>query len=564
MLARTLLAFLLAGTLAHFSLLAVAANRLDWDHFLTSMEVDRRGWLVDAELPLWSYQFCGGTTRIGDPQTYGLSPLFLVVLLLGSFWGAKVALLLSALVGLYYTKRLIELVATEEAGPKPPDVLCYALASLFILNNHYLWHLLVGHYTFSTEFYGLGILYYTLRGYRHGLRRTEFLAGTAIAWQHYSGAPFHSTVYFLAPALGSFALYALGDKVLLWQRRSATARLPGRRPLHAVAFHLAGALLASYRLYHIWHYHRLFPRLREGPATEVVGLLSILTQHLVPTLGPRYAFDFAAPGPWEIHEYSAFSLSTLLCVAAGAIWAWRRVTRGRAAGRFTDDGLSLRVFLPIYFLASVSLSVGDFSSLAPFSLLNRLMAPNVVRGVGRFAIGVTLSACLALGVLLRAEGRAARRYGAALATGLLVLLNLNLSTFHLLADVPRTREFALLPGSDVPEMRTLFTGETFDGATSYMFAPARLGVAIIHCYNSLPREAVLADVPVRAPSFIDTEINSPSAACLRESYFTQRRIHVAPSCPRETCLYVSGRNLYDRQPELRYNPLHRRYCWYRD
>jgi hypothetical protein len=562
MLARRLLPFLLAATLAHFSLLAVAANRHDWDHFLTSMEVDRRGWLVDREPPLWSYQFCGGVSRIGDPQTYGLSPLFLVVLLLGSFWGAKVALLLSAAVGLYYTKKLIELFAMEGAGTRPADTFCYALAALFILNNHYLWHLLVGHYTFSTEFYGLGILYYTLRGCRHGLRRTEFLAGTLIAWQHYSGAPFHSTVYFLAPALGSFALYALADQVVLWWRPAA-ANGP-RRPLHAVAFHVTGALFASYRLYHIWHYHRLFPRVREGPATEVLGALAVLTQHLVPTIGVRYAFDFAAPGPWEIHEYSAFSLTTLLCIVAGGIWAWRRVMRPHASAPGTAGGLPLGVFLLIYALVSVSLSCGDFSPLAPFSLLNRLLAPNVVRGVGRFGIGVTLSACLVLGALLREEGRALGRYGAALGSALLVLLNLNLSTFHLLADVPRTRAFATLPDSEVREMRALFTAEVFDGATSHMFAPARLGLGIIHCYNSLPREAVLADVAVPGPSFIDTEVNNPSVACLQESYFTQHRVQVAPTCPRETCLYISGRNLYHHQPELRYNPRRRRYCWYRD
>jgi hypothetical protein len=69
----------------YFAIFITLSNQFDWDYFFTTAEVDLRAWLADHELPLWSYQFCGGVTRIGDPQAFGLSPLFLPVFLFGSY-----------------------------------------------------------------------------------------------------------------------------------------------------------------------------------------------------------------------------------------------------------------------------------------------------------------------------------------------------------------------------------------------------------------------------------------------------------------------------------------------
>ena len=73
--------------LSFLSLAAIIcmSNQLDWDYFYTTAEADLRSLLVYGELPLWSYQFCAGVTRIGDPQALSLSPLFLFVLLAVEF-----------------------------------------------------------------------------------------------------------------------------------------------------------------------------------------------------------------------------------------------------------------------------------------------------------------------------------------------------------------------------------------------------------------------------------------------------------------------------------------------
>ena len=180
--------FAVGVCLLAFGAYVILCNGFDWDVFLSFSEVDRRSWALDYRAPLWSYQLCAGVNRIGDPQAFGLSPLFLVVILFGSFWGTKLALLVSAAAGMYFTTRLLALFGEPAARGTVPRAPLLTLAALFITSNFFLWHLLVGHFTFVSFFFGLGIIFYTLEGYLHGLGRKDLLIGSLVAWQHYSVA----------------------------------------------------------------------------------------------------------------------------------------------------------------------------------------------------------------------------------------------------------------------------------------------------------------------------------------------------------------------------------------
>jgi hypothetical protein len=92
--------------LAAFALFIALSNEFDWDYFFASAESERRSWLIDHQAPLWSYQFCAGTSRIGDPQAFGLSPLFVPILIFGSVWGWKILIVISAVIGWLYARLL--------------------------------------------------------------------------------------------------------------------------------------------------------------------------------------------------------------------------------------------------------------------------------------------------------------------------------------------------------------------------------------------------------------------------------------------------------------------------
>ena len=98
--ATHLLMFFLLGFI-----LAVS-HSFDWDYFYTSFEADLQSWFRDFAAPTWSYSFCGGSPRIADPQAFGLSPVFTVIMIFGPVLGAKLIYLGLSILG-YFSLRSI-------------------------------------------------------------------------------------------------------------------------------------------------------------------------------------------------------------------------------------------------------------------------------------------------------------------------------------------------------------------------------------------------------------------------------------------------------------------------
>ena len=139
------------------TLLLVCINHYDLYAFYALAEVDYRSWWLDHELPLWSYQLCAGISRIADPQAFGLSPFFVLVLLFGSFWGVKLLVLSSLALGVFFTAPLFELFHRHDSGQALDRRIYITLALLFVCGNFFMWHLLVGHVTFSVILLALGL-----------------------------------------------------------------------------------------------------------------------------------------------------------------------------------------------------------------------------------------------------------------------------------------------------------------------------------------------------------------------------------------------------------------------
>jgi hypothetical protein len=347
-----------ALNLLAFAGFVILSNWFDWDHFLSFSEVDRRSWVLDHRAPLWSYQLCAGITRIGDPQAFGLSPLFMAVILFGSFWGTKLAVLVSAAVGLYFTTKLLALFADFATHTPAPRASLLSLATLFVTSNFFLWHLLVGHFTFVSVFFALGIIFYTLQGYLHGLRRRDFLIGALVVWQHYSGGFFHSTAYLLVPFFIAFSLFAALAASPGVPAALSLPRPHGRRLVHAASFHLCGLAIASYKLVAVWHQQHAYPRFA-GVAPEQTSLWQLLVYQLIPTVGPRWLIPLESH--WDIHESSVFSLLSAALMLLGARWGYTRIRRCDEEPRPPRHPLTGLVVL--FCLISASLGAGGVLAL---------------------------------------------------------------------------------------------------------------------------------------------------------------------------------------------------------
>jgi hypothetical protein len=550
---------------AVFASFVVVCNGFDWDLFLAFNEVDRRAWVLDRTPPLWSYQLCAGVTRVGDPQASGLSPLFLLVVLTGSFWGTKLHVIVCAAAGLYFTTRLLDLFAQCGGNDGHARRGSLTLAALFVTSNYFLWHLLLGHVNFASFYLALGIVFYTLKGYLQGLGRSDLLIGVLVTWQHYSGPFFHSMVYLLVPFFAAFGLYLAATSVPGFGLTAGLRPGARRRIAAAACFHALGLLLASYKLIAVWGYQSAFPR-DASADREAIGLGQLFAYQVMPTRGPEWLIPVGFTGRFDLHEYSAFSLLPfvlLLLVLRGI------VDRRRApSGRSHPPALALGLFVSLYFAITCVLALGDFSAYAPFTLLNEKLLQNSVRIASRFGVGLTLSLALACTLLLRRLGGSALSPGVC---GLLLLLQLlDIASFSWLLDPSHTRQLASLASGGRREMNELVMvqrgdvrlGHELETATASRMYPAlRSGLGVINCWNPLERPSVLSDPPPGGTyRLISDRVGFPGLRCIEESHFTQNEIRIAASCPETVCLNIGSLNLRRPPPRVSFHPGHRRFC----
>jgi len=561
---------IIVATFVLISGYVVFCNWFDWDLFLSFSEVDRRSWLLDGEPPRWSYQLCSGISRIGDPQSFALSPLFLVVLLFGTFWGSKLAAIFSIAFGLYASAALFELLAGGPGGLRISRVSLYTLALLFVASNFFLWHLLVGHLNFINFYFALGIIFYTFKGFLVGLKPSDLVLGVLITWQHYSGFPFHSTAYLLVPFFLAFSLFVAW--VVIPARASG---LPGERgywerATAAASFHVLGILLAFYKLIPVWRYQQSFPRTLPDES-ELVSVIQFLSYHAIPTWGGRWLVPLDQTGNWALHEYSAFSLLLPVVLVSVCRLVWRRLRRTtRHLGDFRERH-AVAPFVVIYLVVSSAFALGDFSVFAPFTLVNHYLFDDALRAVGRFNVGVTLSLALACILLLRRLGPAGFSPGfRLLLVGMLVL---NICGFSWMLSWPRAAFFWAVPEVGRSEMRVLrkidlfppgsrlHKGNELDPAnSSQMYPVLRAGQGVINCYNPLQRPRPSHRPSALALPLIDASFGSPGKRCIKESYYTQNRLRIAPSCPSEVCLNISWLNPDEGESGIHYDEGRGQFC----
>lgn len=467
-----------------FALLVFFSNHGDWDIFATSAAVDLRAW-VTGELPVWSNQYCAGSSRIADPQGIGFNPVFVLVLLFGPILGLKAILILAAAIGFYFTKKIAELYDCKNSS---------LIALLFVSSSYLLWHFHVGHVSFYNYYLASGIAYYFLKGSSADPSRTDQIMLFAITLSYFLGGFYHSTMFFLLPVL-SIVFFS---------------RLRNFRFRVLVPFALA-IVAAMPRLYFVFAYQASNPRTIAHPA-ETLGALNIIAFHTVPVFTDAVA-DFLTDGlRWGIHEYSNFSLLFVLAL-------------------FVLFRQKQKAYVYFLLLAGTLLSLGNFSDYSPFTILNKYIFANSVRVPSRFQY-VLLFAYL----LIVSRFHFQRKTLLSVCFLQILTVTIFFGRFSppddiFVSSVAKTRQ------QEVAYIQ-LFTGDRGN-----MLRVIRDGVGIINCYNPLMLRYQNTTRFRGKRHFLITD----NEECLAKSYFTQNTIHIDDSCPEKICTYLTDPSHKDFQ-----------------
>lgn len=567
---------LTAATFLLFFCFISLTNYMDWDHFFTSAETDWHSWIIDHQLPLWSNQYCGGVTRLGDPQAFSLSLFFLPVLAFGPFWGLKLLMLLASMIGFAFQRNLLRLFLklykkTSELNLEEKNLTTF-LSLSFVFGNYFLHHLHSGHVGFVFMYLIPGLLYYFLKGLFFSLRLREGFILSFLVWVFFSGGFYHAFIFFLLPLILGIKIFV--TYLLCKNIRSLTAiKNIVIRVFHVSLFALIGIILSAYKWYSIYSYQKLFPRIVQNQVESPITIGPLLYQFF-PTFGDYYLGRFMQPdaiyGTWE---YSSFSIHGMIFLI---LIVFLFFENRRNLKRVIKVDCNAILLLPFCLTLSYLLfSLGNLTNWLPFGFLNQLLNHSV-RVLGRFQIVLSFSITFFTLILMLRSPRLMNLVTKRFAFFILILIPLNfltfwnhfsLSTLIQLSSIPRTAEAKMDHISNGILKRDRFY--------SYMFPEARKGSAFLDCYNPIIHQKAITDrfqqaKEVSFPNFtqvpdsmtlkfIDPEQGFPPETCQKNSYFTENSVFLDPSCPPGTCINLNGVNIYQKTL-LNFHPKVGKYC----
>jgi hypothetical protein len=540
-------------TFIAFTAFLFMSNEFDWDHFFATNEADLQSWLLHHELPLWSNQICAGVTRLGDPQAFGLSPLFLPVLLFGSYFGLKVLVLLLMALGFWSLRTIGRFALRNFDGDKTVtlellDLIC--LGTLF--GNYLLWHTHHGHLTFFQIPLVLAMIALMLSipdGRSSKLK--HYFALFLLSWTYFSGGFYHSIVFFAFPL--SLAVIVTLAVLLFTSHRQAVLLFIDSKKWGVLSL-LFGLIAGGYKIWGVLAYQKLFPRTLAGPVEPSITWETLIYQ-FIPTLNYRFVGVNFQPGPWAIWEYSAFSVTAWIGLATLVSVIFRHF-RKQTSSNFiasADSTKSLFIAALIVLLFAIWFSIGPH----PFSIhawLN-IALKGSIRVVGRyqflFSVGFFLIALIGI-----QNVDWIRKYLSKFGWIVVGLVILNMTTFSTLS----LASFFIvrnIPNGVAEKMQQVGVVPFRDNSHSYMLPAISAGFLVPNCYNPINRQILIAGEFKGRPELsangttqlspgrvVPLVRNTTSETCLQETYVTSNQIHLSENCGPGTCLNLNAVNVH--------------------
>jgi len=447
--------------------------------------------------------------------------------------GTKVLFLGLAILGYFSLKDLLSNLTHTN------NVLISYLSLYFVLGYYFFWHAHTGNVTFALMYLWIAALALSVRLMLSSTVQVKtLLALTVLITSGLTAGFYHSVVFFILPTSIIFipTLYFLNN-----------IRLYKTGFYQVTAALCLGLLLSSYKWLAIIQHQMASPRsliLKASTnVSESYSLLETAVGVFLPTYHDKFWGGLAHSGPYGIWEYSAFSwnhVTLFFCLFL--------IFRNRI---FTNTGLLMVSAALILFGALLAL--GEFSSWAPFTLLNEYIFHHSMRAAGRFLIvcslGITFFQAAAIAGL---DESASRRFLYLQRIGVLVFLLAPwsfypghqdpdwLSGFHHPHAIPEKLQAVIwLPKDEADNPTTMYPVTT-------------RGVSVLDCYSPLFQErriqggdqALIKQIPFnQAFHFVKTPPNTNEDIrnmCHEQSYFTSREIHLGNSCPAGSCVFLNS------------------------
>lgn len=511
------------------------ANSHDWDQFYTKTEVERSSIVDYHELPLWSYQLCGGVTRIGDPESFSLSPLMIPVLVFGTFWGLKISILSLQLFGYFYLNKLLRLL--KDKDNKGLSSLSKAFSLSFVFSNFFLWHTYLGHLTFSLSFLVIANLYYFLKALSGEFNKRDFLLNTLTTCTCFLGPFYHASLFFALPLV---VVIAPASAFIFVKQQKL------RKPIVLVSLSIVfGLFLSIFKIYNVANYQFQNPRTLgvNLETREQINITESLYQILVPTYKNSYLFSLGPKYKWGIHEYSVFSVTNiLLLIALGAFLL--RLNPSKVKSTRNKRDMTICLIFSLLIFSSLLFSIGHFSNFSPFGVLNLLLHDSI-RVPARFQGALVLSISLAGFFLLERFLKETTKNKLSIAILLLCIIN-QLSFFEI-SSIEGFKYYLNLKSSQNIKMSVVSLAKE-PSFKHWTFETVLKKEAVANCYVPLSKSTVTENY-LRTNSKTDSNFiiqKSPStplkSSCIKNSYFSQNQLFIDDSCQKDFCITLNDIN----------------------
>jgi hypothetical protein len=431
----------------------------DWDQHFFYYGAVLQSALGYGQPPFWNPWYCGGNVLWGNPQVALLSPVYPLAMV------TSLALAMKVNIFLHYWLGFIgmHLLLTRVIGLAFLPLFVY-LGSVFTLSGAFALHLNAGHSNFLPAFYLPLILFFFLRSVATGKVRDALLGGAVLALTVYNGGPHILPVALVA--VGALATFAAS-----LQRRWQPIVV-------ALLLSAAGLAYAAPKLSPVARFVTSDEFWDTRPVTEHPDRMTtamLLRVYVDPYQVRSLQADEVQRHRWFEYGNYVGALAVILTFC-GIIWtvATRNPTR-----RWLGFSIALTLIL------LVVLSAGEFSEIAPASLLTHLPLFSSFRIPSRYTVVVPLLGAMLIGWVLqmlaadRASGGLRLFVGLLCAAGVAQLLITNGAQLR--------GVFSVLPlehGFRLPDGPETLRSEVF-GPNASMLRALAGGRAVYDCYEPL-------------------------------------------------------------------------------
>jgi hypothetical protein len=346
--------------------LALGVN--DWDQHLFYYGVVLKNVVEYGQMPFWNPWYCAGNVMWQNPQIAILSPVYPLAMLMPLQLAMKLNIVLHYWIGFAGVHLLLARGIGLTSTP-----ITVLLATIATAAGATAIHLTAGHSVFLPGFYLPLLTYSVLRAIDEGRSRLVFAAGALLALMVFNGGA--HILPMVVAAIGSYTLFA-----------SVLSR--SWRPLIvAAAFFAAGFSLAAPKLLPVALYVTGDTFWDTRNATEHPDRMTVeMLRHAYLDPDQNTGLSFALQRhKWQ--EYGNY-IGPLAVLIIGLGIAGSLATRDRP-GSPSPRALALTA------IVLFTLSLGEFSPLAPASLAHSLPLFSSFRIPSRYAIPFTLFGVLA-------------------------------------------------------------------------------------------------------------------------------------------------------------------------